>query len=160
MPAIDELYAAEALMPVWLSLILLLLITQPIGLGTFLDNGQFAIYAAAALAPVLYLLTKQGSGQERTLYVLLIVVCLLVAAGIFSGLTVAESLIGELNINVSFLRIASITMYAFALFATFFMDLHENVYNELNVAEERSHRQESLDKQFDGELRSLERDTT
>ena len=42
-------YAAGALMPVWLSIPILLLISQPMGFGTFLDSGQFAIYSAAAL---------------------------------------------------------------------------------------------------------------
>lgn len=153
-------YATGALMPVWLSFLLLLLISQPIGFGTFLDNGQFAIYAAAALSPILYPLSRQGSGQERTFYQLLILICLIVAAGIFSGLTVVESLkIGDLHINVGFLRASSITIYVVALAATFFVDLHENVYNELNVTEERSHRQETLGEEFDRELRSLEEDT-
>ena len=144
-------------MPVWLSLLLLFLISQPIGIGTFLDNGQFAIYAAAALSPILYSFTKQESGQEKTFYHLLILICLIASAAIFSGLTVVESLnIGQLHINISFLRASSITIFAIALAATFFVDLHENVYNEINVAEERSHRQERLGQEFERELRTLE----
>ena len=153
-------YIMGTLLPVWLSLFLLRLFSQPIGFGTFLDEGQFAIYSAAALAPILYSLSKQGSGQERTLYQLLIMICLMLAAGTFSGLTVVESLtIGQLHVDILVLRISSIAIYGLALVATFFLDLHENVYGELNVAEERSHRQDRLGKEFDLELRSLEDDT-
>ncbi len=154
-------YAMGALMPVWLSVLLLLLISQPIAFGTFLDNGQFAIYAAAALSPILYPLFKRESGQEKILYLWLILICLIVAAGIFSGLTVVDSLrIGDLHINVPFLRTLSITIYLVALTATFFVDVHENAYNELNVAEERSNRQGKLEEEFNREQRSLEDDPT
>ena len=150
-------YATGALMPVWLSLLLLFLISQPIGFGTFLDNGQFAIYAAAALSPILYLLSRKESGQEPAFYQLLILICLIAAAAIFSGLTVVDSLnIGQLHINVFFLRASSITIFGIALAATFFVDLHENVYSEINVTEERSQRQVRHEQEFDRELRSLE----
>ena len=152
-------YAVGALMPVWLSALLLVLFTKPIGLGTFLDDGQFAIYAAAALSPVLYALYRQGSGQERTLYLLLTLFCLIVAAGLFSGLTVVDTLrIGDLQINVTVLRISSLTIYAIALAAMFLVEVHENVYNELDVPVERSARQDVLDQEFDQVLDSLESD--
>ena len=154
-------YVMGALMPVWLSFVLLLLFSQPIGLGTFLDNGQFAIYAAAALSSILYSLSKQGPGQERTFYQLLILFCLIVAAAIFSGLTVVDTLkTVDFPINVAFLRASSITIYVVALAATFLVDIHENAYNELNVAEERSHRQERLEEEFSREMGSLEEDST
>ena len=150
-------YVLGALMPVWLSLLLLQLISKPIGLATFLDNGQFAIYAAAALSPVLYFLLRQGAGQEKTLYSLLTLVCLMIAAGIFSGLTVVESLrIGDLQINVTFLRGSSLMIYIVALMAMFFVEIYENVYNEIDVPEERSQRQDRLEKQFDRVLDSIE----
>lgn len=150
-------YIIGALMPVWLSLVILLLISQPIGFHTFLDNGQFAIYAAAALSTILYPLFKQGSGQERGLYHLLILTCLIAAAGIFSGLTVVDSLkIGALDINIAFLRFASIAIYVFALIATLFVQLHEDVYSELNLTGERSQRQDRLEEEFDREFPSLE----
>ena len=146
-------------MPVWLSALLLVLFTKPIGLGTFLDDGQFAIYAAAALSPVLYALYRQGSGQERTLYLLLTLFCLIVAAGLFSGLTVVDTLrIGDLQINVTVLRVSSLAIYVIALVAMFFVEIHENVYNELNVPEERLGRQVKLEQEFDQALDSLEDD--
>lgn len=148
-------YVTGALMPVWLSFLLLLLISQPIGYGTYLDNGQFAIYAAAAFSPVLFSLWRQGTGHERIFYALLILICLIIAAGIFSGLTVAESLtLRNLKINVMFLRVSSISVYIVALIATFFVDLHENVYTELDVPEERIHRQAVLERAFDQEMDS------
>ena len=141
-------------MPVWLSCVLLLLVSQPMGFGKFLDNGEFAIYSAAALSAIFYPLSKQGSGQERTFYLLLVLICLISAAGIFSGLTVASSLtIGDLHINVGFLRVASITIYVFSLVAMFFVELHENVYSEINIPEERSLRQNRLEDEFDQEYK-------
>ena len=148
-------YAFGALMPVWLSLILLVSFSKPIGLGIFLDNGQFAIYAAAALSPLLYALFTQGKGQERALYLLLIlcglILCaLLVAAVTFSGLTAVEPLtIGELEINVAFLRVSSMTVYFVSLIAMLFFQLHEIVYNEVNIPEQRSIRQDRLEEEFD-----------
>ena len=152
-------YVTGALMPVWLSFLLLLLLSQPIGLGTFVDSGQFAIYAAAALSPIVYALSKQGSGQERTFYLLLISICLIVAAAIFSGLIVVDSL-DIRYINVPFLRIASITIYAFALVATFFVNLHDDVYSEINFEQEQRHRQDQLAEQFDRTLPSIEEGKT
>ena len=101
------------------------------------------------------MLLKQSPGAEKRLYVLLAFICLIFSACVFSGLTVVETLkIGELQINVSFLRVSSITIYLIALMAMFFGDLHENVYQEINVAEERQHRQGRLEHEFDRELRS------
>ena len=146
-------------MPVWLSFFLLILFSQPLGFGTFLDNGQFAIYAAAALSPIFYLLSKQGSGQERALYQFLIVICLIFSATIFSVLTVADSTpLGDLHINVVVLRIASIAIYVFALVATFFMELHEAVYSEVNFGKEQLSRQDQLEEEFDRTLKSMDQD--
>ena len=114
-------YAVGALLPVWLSVLLRLLFSQPLGFDTFLDNGQFAIYSAAALSPVFYLLLKQGPGAESRLYLLLALVCMIISAGVFSGLTVVDTLsIGDIPINVFFLRVSSITIYFISLAATFF----------------------------------------
>ena len=149
-------YATGSLMPVWLSFLLLGLVSQPIGGDAFLDNGQFAIYAAAALSPILYQLSKKGSGQEGSLYQLLILICLIIAAGIFSGLTVVESVsIGSLDIHVWLLRVASLVIYAIALVATFFLDLYENVYDGVNPVEEQSNRQQRLEDEFDQQYPSL-----
>ena len=68
--------------------------------------------------------------------------------------------IGDLRINVSFLRGLSIAIYAVALAATLFVDLHDNVYNELNVSEERFSRREKHEEEFDRELQLLEEETT
>ena len=148
-------YVIGSLMPVWLSLPLLVLISQPIGFDAFLDNGQFAIYGAAAAAPILYSLFRQSPGAERALYFLLMLVCLLLTVAIFSGLIVVDSLsIGQLQINVSFLRILSITIYIAALLAMFFVDLHENVYQMVDVSGDRLQRQDKMDEQFDREQQS------
>ena len=150
-------YAVGALLPVWLSLLLRALFSQPLGFGTFLDNGQFAIYSAAALSPVVYLLLKPSPAAEKRLYVLLAFIGLIFSACLFSGLTVVETLnIGDLQINVIFLRASSITIYLVALTAMFFVDLHENVYQEVNIAEDRQNRQGRLEEEFDRELHSLD----
>ena len=149
-------YAAGSLMPVWLSSVLLILFNQPVGIGTFVDNGEFAIYAAAALSPIIFLLFKQTSGLEKALYLLLVLLALIIAAGIFSGLTVVDTLpLGQFPINTPFLRWWSITIYIIALVATFFVDLHENVYNSLNMEQERLDRQTELETEFDEVLSSF-----
>ena len=150
-------YAAGALMPVWLSIPVLYLFSQPMGFPTFIDSGQFAIYSAAAFSPILYPLTRQSPGAEKTLYQLVIHICIVLAAGVFVGLTVIDSLdLGHIPINLPFLRASSIIMFLFALGAMFFIELHENVYNEIDVTEERLNRRERLDEEFDRALQSPE----
>ena len=151
-------YVIGSLMPVWLSLSILALISQPIGFHTFLDNGQFAIYGAAAAAPLVYSLLRQSPGAEAALYILLLLVCLLGTVAIFGGLIVIDVIdslsIGQLQINVTYLRIASIIIYLFALVATFFINLHENVYQAVDYPGRRKQRQEELEQQFDSEVQS------
>ena len=150
-------YAAGALMPVWLSVPILFLFSQPMGFPTFIDSGQFAIYSAAAFSPILYPLTRQNPGAEKTLYQLVIHICIVLAAGIFVGLTVIDSLdLGHIPINLPFLRVSSIILFVLALGAMFFIELHENAYNEIDVTEERLNRRERLDEEFDRGLQSTE----
>ena len=119
-------------MPVWLSCVLLLLINRPVTFGTFLDDGQFAIYGAAAAAPLLYLLFRDNRGREHMAYFVLILLCLLLTVAIVSGLVVVDAVdhlsIGKIDVNHTLLRWLSVGIYLFALLAMFFMTLHENVY--------------------------------
>ena len=143
-------YVFGSLAPVLLSSVLLVLFTKPFGIGTFLDNGEFAIYTATALAPIFYLLFKRDSGLDKLLYFLPMLGALLVATAVFSGLTIVDSFeIKELQINTTFLRASSITIYALALLATFLVRLHENVEGVVNVEQGRKDREDELNEQFD-----------
>ena len=145
-------YTLGTLLPVWLGAVVLYLLSKPIGLGTFLDNGQFAIYAAAALGATIYILKRQDSGNENNLYVLIAIVCLILAAAIYVALTVSEALtVAHLPINTPALRVLSLALYATSVVATFYTDLYQTVDHASAYRERREQGQEDLNTEFERE---------
>ena len=147
-------YAVGTLMPLWAGLLLLSLMNQPIGSNTFLDQGQFAIYSAAALTPVVYVLSKDHKGHETAFYMLIMVVCLLISVLIFT-LAESTSLAPDTDSpNKSYLRIASVIVYIFSLFATFCLQLFDSTYNDFDMQAARQTRRDSLEVDFEREFNS------
>jgi len=54
-------WTAFGMMPLWLLLILLWAFTQPVSLGTFTGQGEFALYSAGILAGAIYVVTKESN---------------------------------------------------------------------------------------------------
>ena len=147
-------YGAGTLMPIWLGMLLLALFDQPIGLTSFIDQGQFAIYSAAAITPLIYILVKNHKGLESASYTLVLIICLIVSALIF---TVADSRslpLFTLEPNKEYIRVSSICIYGFSLLAIFFIQLHESTYDAFDMQADQQTRVGSLEASFDRELNS------
>lgn len=144
-----------ALMPVWVGLLILMFLVQPVSLGDFLDKGEFAIYGAALIAPVMHALLKEHPGDEKTLYFLIALVCLIIATIIFL-ITVFPSLEPDIiPDDRTYLRVGSIVIYGISLGAALLLRVYENIYSDFDVNEERQAAQQTLDAQFDDEMEAL-----
>ena len=151
-------YTSGSLLPVWLGVTILILLGEPIGLGTFLDDGQFAIYAAAALGASLFFLIKQNPGGEIHLLVWIHMICLIIAAAMYAALTIANSIVLEqLHIDTALLRILTLSLFLVSLGMTFYIQLYENAnYGAEDIESRRRQVQENLDTEFERELEELE----
>ena len=60
-----------SLLPVWLGILLIVFVVQPFGFADLIDRGEFAIYSAAIITPVIYALLKDRQSKEKDFYVLI-----------------------------------------------------------------------------------------
>ena len=149
-------YTCGSLLPVWLGIMVILLLSKPLELGTFLDSGQFAIYAAAALGASLYLLKRQNSGNESHLFLLVTIVCLVLSAAMYVALTVVDALtLVHLEVNIPLLRILSLVLYVVSLLMTFYLELYQNVDHARAYQARRSRDQKDMESEFEREMNAL-----
>lgn len=141
-----------SLLPIWLSGFIFAFVAQPVSLADFLDKGEFAIYAAAMITPVIYALTWENPGKEKAFYSLVTIICLIVASCIFI-LTIFPTFEWiTIETRKANLRIASVAIYLISLLAAVLWRVYDNVYTELDIGEERDATLNSLDLEFEKEM--------
>ena len=127
---------AGSLFPVWGSTILLKLLSQEIHFIDFIKHGEFALYSTAALAPALYLITKEKKVDELKMPFLDKNLCgtfIFILGGlavlIFAGvLSVKNNQVDQNEIlNTGFLAWSSLTIYALSILLLFFLTLADNI---------------------------------
>ena len=156
-----------SLMPVWLGLVILRLLSLPFGFGDFLDKGEFAIYSAAIITPVIHALTWEHKGSEKALYVLVTIICLLVATTIFivtlfpSGqvffvIALPTGQIEFVEPDKNYVRIGSVIIFVISMSAAILLKIHDNILlSDSNFEEQRQERQDSLAAEYERELERL-----
>ena len=154
-------------MPVWLGLVILKLLTLPFGFGDFLDKGEFAIYSAAIITPVMHALTWDHKGSEKALYVLVTIVCLLVATAIFivtlfpSGhvffvIVLSTGQIDVVEPDKNYVRVGSVIIFVISMSAAILLRIHDNVIQgDEYIRKQQQETQEDLGAQVKQELENL-----
>src|SRR5437899_544887 len=102
--------------PVWIGWILLKVYSQNASLARFAHNGDFAIYSAAIVAPIIYVIVKEHRVPfaSRAVYTLVSVVILLFSVAAYA--VVAPVTVGvapDLRPDLAFL--APVTIWAYVV---------------------------------------------
>lgn len=155
------------LFPVWGSSVLLKLFSQDITWMDFIKNGEFALYSTAALAPALYLITKDDAKDklkmpflDKNVFGTIIFILGGLAVLIFAGvLSIKNNEIMQNSIlDVNFLAISSLSIYALSMLIIFILTLADNILTDqkLNPYKMLNEDAEILSSDFD----KLEDETT
>jgi hypothetical protein len=143
-----------SLLPVWGSCIIFGLFSLPIKFETFISGGEFAIYSAALLAPVLYTILKELGApfRPRTIVGLLAIVFLMVSAILFAGVTAGTRTSegsSPIKINIAFLATVSVILFILSAILTFFVKLIDTIAAAPDIYDMRTKETETLSKRFD-----------
>jgi hypothetical protein len=141
------------LSPVWIGWILLKVYHQRPTLAAFAHNGDFAIYSAALVAPIIYLIVKEHRVPfaSRAIYTLASVV--LLAFSVASYAAVAPATVGiapDLRPDMAFL--APVTLWAYTLSVVLALVVtaldNARMFPDVRAITERQ--QHDLEQKFDG----------
>jgi len=139
------------LSPLIVSWIILKLFRKFTGIDMFVDDGEFAIYSLSFLAPTLYLFYIQKGKLDNIGKVLLVFVIagLLVAAALFAGVSMKGVFPVEMGFDIEFLKIWTIVLFLFSVFASFWVQVRENKRSNPNYKQERQEQLNRLTKDFE-----------
>jgi hypothetical protein len=140
------------LLPVWGGAVLIKLFFRTPELGNFADNGEFALYSAALVAPLLYFITKDlktSNFAYRPLMALATIVILLVS----TLLMAAVNSLGAVGIPVSvdkvFLRNWTIWLLFFSVVLSFVVTALDSARMSLDYNSVMQQNYENLQNQFE-----------
>ena len=149
------------LMPVWAGLLMFKLLKLQISLGTFTDNGEFALYSASYLTGIIYILFKDFKSLKNNKFpngrlVGIIVLFLLLASSFMFGLVCSMSALGKssmpqlLNIiDKEFLRYSCLSCFVMTLGIAFFIVVADNMKANPDIRKMAGDQLDTLGKQFD-----------
>ena len=113
------------LIPVWGGMLMFRLFSIKFGFATFSSNGEFALYSAGMLAPSCYLIVKDYKNSVfiyRSFFALASIICLLISAILFAGVTAASSFGKEqvpIKLDSDFLRTITLWLFAVSVIISF-----------------------------------------
>ena len=148
-------HAGGSLLPVWFGLMLLAFTYQPFGFAEFIGKGEFAIYSAAVITPVIFTLVKEGQGLESAAYTFISLAFLIVASFIFLITGFPDVNLGGIELRNENIRYVSVCIYVLSLFAALMLRVHDNALADVDINEERQQSQQKLDSDFDREMEEL-----
>jgi len=141
------------LSPVWVGLILLKVYHKTPSLVGFANNGDFAIYSAAIVAPLIYLIVKEHRVPfaSRAIYTLASVVILTFSVASYA--VVAPATVGVApNLRPDMAFLAPVTLWAYALSVALALVVtaldNARMFPDVRAITERQ--QHDLDQRFDG----------
>lgn len=134
-------------LPLWGGALLIRLSDQWQSWSTFCFGGEFAIYSAALLAPILYIVLKDYRKTQRSLIQFPVIIMLLTSAILFAGVKSRELL--GLTVDRLFLRDITLVLFISSLFVYYIVHFVEyaRVDADLKKAQQKALR--SLEKKFD-----------
>ena len=143
-----------SLLPVWGSCIIFGLFSLPIEFQAFIKGGEFAIYSAALLAPVLYTIMRELGApfRPRTIVGLFAIIFLMISVILFAGVTsTARTSEGpsSIRINILFLSRVSIILFILSAILTFLVKLIDTITAAPDLYGIQAEETEMLSKKFD-----------
>jgi hypothetical protein len=126
-----------SLMPVWGGMLLYQLFSLLLDFWIFVDHGQFYLFSAALFTPSCYQLykNKNSSNLFHSFVFLSSIFLLIISAILFAGISIfdlpatvpGEATVIPLKLNIKFLRLSSLILFAFSLTTAFVSQAIENL---------------------------------
>jgi hypothetical protein len=141
------------LLPVYGGMILFKLFSRGVHFSDFSDNGEFALYSAAMIAPSLYLILKDYGSSNflyRRAFALISFLGLLCATILFAGVTaVRTGGLGAIAVDQQFLRWFTILLFMVAIFLSFLTSAldSERIAKDIYAVREQDFK--NLEEQFE-----------
>lgn len=146
------------LMPIWITLLLLVIFKQDVEMQAFTNNGEFALYSASFLGSCFYIVLRdfrKNQFPSRNIFALIIVPLLLFSSLVYSfvallNLIVDTGLIFPLNqFNREFLRYSSLVILPFVFIISLLIIVTDNVIGEMDIKELAKENLKRLDYEFE-----------
>lgn len=140
----------SSLLPLWGTILLLLLFSKDVSLYGMLKNGEFVLYAAAFSGGALYVIRRDIFISRNASNALLITL-LLVSSIIFVAITVPSfnELGGSTNINQTFLTCSSIFVFLASIIFCFFITVAEAAGFGMDIPDVLKKDEKKLSSDFD-----------
>jgi hypothetical protein len=141
------------LSPVWIGWILMKVYNQNPSLAGFAHNGDFAIYSAAMVAPIIYLIVKehQVPFASRAIYTLISVVILVFAVAAYAVVApVTVGIAPDLRPDMAFLAPVTFWAYVLSVLLALLVTALDNARMFPDVRAITERQQKDLEKKFDG----------
>lgn len=129
-------HAIGGLLPLWGSFLLLALFSQKTSFEDYVQQGEFALYAASVLGTAFYLILRElrppfpGRVALGLIAVVLVVAATLLFAGVFVGTRIPDSKLPTIDIRI--LSWSSLGIYVSSVVVTLiamFIDLRRAAYD-------------------------------
>lgn len=145
------------LVPIWGQILLLPLFSQSFHFVDLVRHGEFVLYAAALLAPSLYLVVKDVTDTKfvrRPIFVLVALIGLFASALLYAGVITFSNLSRQGAslggaVNEDFLVVVSLILFPASVAYAFIVVVLDNQRRDPNIAAEVRKKRERLEKEFD-----------
>ena len=135
------------LLPMWGGIILVRLFGQWRGWGLFCQQGEFAIYSAALLAPAIYLITRSAQMALKRILLLVAVVSLFISGIVFAGVKSGQ-LFGT-SFDSNFLRDTTLILFVASTLLFYLVNVFECARLGADIQKARAESLKTLEKEFD-----------
>jgi hypothetical protein len=140
----------SSLLPLWGTILLLLLFSKDVSLYEMLKNGEFVLYSAAFSGGALYVIRRDIFISRNTSNILLIA-SLLVSSIIFVAITVpmVNDQVGTTHINQTFLTYSSVVVFFLSVIFCFFITVADAAGFGLDIPDALKKDEKKLSSDFE-----------
>lgn len=141
------------LLPVWVGMIVAGLFSDSARLIDFASHGEFAVYSAATIAPVIYLMVHERQVvpfPRRAVFVLVTITCLVLSVAFFGIIAaVTGEMVSAQQVNVEFLATTTFVLFVFCVLLYFLSTVIDQARTTPPVRQLHQKHIHDLNKEFD-----------